>query len=270
MNQWQKKIVNSWLKKMRRVRIIPVLTLQNEKLVKTIRFKNPTYIGDPINAVKIFNEKEVDEIVILDISATKEKREPNYNKIEEIASEAFMPFAYGGGVTNLNQIEKLFKLGIEKVVLNSVLENNLNLISEAAKIFGSQSVVASIDVKKNIFGKEQAYKISGTTKINLSLVEYIKQLENAGAGELFVNSIDRDGTYQGYDLALIKQVSSLVNLPIIACGGASSIDSFLPAVQHGASAIAAGSMFIYTGSTRGILINYPKQEDLVSKVYTKI
>ncbi len=255
---------------MRRIRIIPVLTLQNEKLVKTIRFKNPTYIGDPINAVKIFNEKEVDEIVILDISATKEKREPNYAKIEEIASEAFMPFAYGGGITNINQIEKLFKLGIEKVVLNSILETNMYIVKEAAKIFGSQSIVASIDVKKSVFGKEQAYKISGSTKINLPLVEYIKQIEDAGAGELLINSIDRDGTYQGYDLALIKQVSSLVNFPIIACGGAASIDSFLPVIQNGASAIAAGSLFVYTGSTRGILINYPKQEDLVSKVYKQL
>ncbi|OFY86480.1 MAG: imidazole glycerol phosphate synthase subunit HisF [Bacteroidetes bacterium RIFCSPLOWO2_12_FULL_31_6] len=255
---------------MRRIRIIPVLTLQNEKLVKTIRFKNPTYIGDPINAVKIFNEKEVDEIVILDITATKEKREPNYAKIEEIASEAFMPFAYGGGITNIHQIEKLFKLGIEKMVLNSILETNMDLVKEAAKIFGSQSIVASIDVKKNVFGKEQAYKISGSTKINLPLVEYIKQIEDAGAGELLINSIDRDGTYQGYDLELIKQVSSSVHIPIIACGGAASIDSFLPAIQHGASAIAAGSMFVYTGSTRGILINYPKQEDLVSKVYKQL
>ena len=255
---------------MRRIRVIPVLTLQNEKLVKTIRFKNPTYIGDPINAVKIFNEKEVDEIVILDITASKEKREPNYVKIEEIASEAFMPFAYGGGITNIYQIEKLFKLGIEKVVLNSILETNMSLVKEAAKIFGSQSVVASVDIKKNIFGKEQAYKISGTTKINLPLIEYIQQLENAGVGELFINSIDRDGTYQGYDLALIKQIYSLVNLPIVACGGAASVDSFLPAIQNGASAIAAGSMFVYTGSTRGILINYPKQEELVLKVYLQL
>jgi cyclase len=255
---------------MRRIRIIPVLTLQNEKLVKTIRFKNPTYIGDPINAVKIFNEKEVDEIVILDITATKEKREPNYAKIEEIASEAFMPFAYGGGITSLNQIEKLFKLGIEKVVLNSILETNINLVTEAAKIFGSQSIIASIDVKKNIFGKTHAYKISGTTKIEASVSDYVKQLEQAGVGEFFINSIDKDGTYSGYDLELIKSISNQVNTPIVACGGASSIDSFLPAIQNGASAIAAGSMFVYTGSTRGILINYPKQEDLVSKVYCQL
>lgn len=255
---------------MRRIRIIPVLTLQNEKLVKTIRFKNPTYIGDPINAVKIFNEKEVDEIVILDITATKEKREPNYAKIEEIASEAFMPFAYGGGITSLHQIEKLFKLGIEKVVLNSVLETGIGLVGETAKIFGSQSVIASVDVKKNIFRKNNAYKISGSTKINLSINDYISQLEQAGVGEFFINSIDKDGTYSGYDLELIKQISSMVSTPIVACGGASSMDSFLPAIKNGASALAAGSMFVYTGSTRGILINYPKQDDLVNKVYIKI
>lgn len=255
---------------MRRIRVIPVLTLQNEKLVKTIRFKNPTYIGDPINAVKIFNEKEVDEIVILDITASKEKREPNYTKIEEIASEAFMPFAYGGGVKNLNQIEKLFKLGIEKVVLNSVLEDNIGLVTEAAKIFGSQSIIASIDVKKNIFGKLNAYKISGSTKINYSIDDFVNKLEEAGVGEFFINSIDKDGTYSGYDLALINQVSTKTNLPIVVCGGASSINDFLPAIQAGASAVAAGSLFVYTGATRGILINYPKQEELVNKVYQQL
>lgn len=255
---------------MRRVRIIPILTLQNEKLVKTIRFKNPTYIGDPINAVKIFNEKEVDEIVILDITASKEKREPNYTKIEEIASEAFMPFAYGGGVKTLAQIEKLFKLGIEKVVLNSVLEDNIGLVTEAAKIFGSQSIIASIDVKKNIFGKLNAYKISGSTKISCSIGDYVNKLEEAEVGEFFINSIDKDGTYSGYDLALINQVSTKTNLPIVVCGGASSINDFLPAIQAGASAVAAGSLFVYTGATRGILINYPKQEELVNKVYQQL
>lgn len=255
---------------MRRIRVIPVLTLQNEKLVKTIRFKNPTYIGDPINAVKIFNEKEVDEIVILDITASKEKREPNYAKIEEIASEAFMPFAYGGGVKNLDQIEKLFKLGIEKVVLNSALEENIDLVTKAAQIFGSQSIIASIDVKKNIFGKLNAYKISGSTKINFTIDDYVKKLEDAGIGEFFINSIDKDGTYSGYDIVLIKQLSTQTNLPIVACGGASSINDFLPAIQSGASAVAAGSLFVYTGATRGILINYPKQEELVHKVYQQL
>ncbi|PKP45412.1 MAG: imidazole glycerol phosphate synthase subunit HisF [Bacteroidetes bacterium HGW-Bacteroidetes-12] len=255
---------------MRRTRVIPVLTLQNEKLVKTIRFKNPTYIGDPINAVKIFNEKEVDEIVILDITATKEKRQPNYKKIEEIAEEAFMPFAYGGGITSLNQIEHLFKLGIEKVVINSALATNLNLLREASNIFGSQSIVASIDVKKNWLGKLSVYTNSGSEKINLPLFEYVKKLEENGAGELFINSIDLDGTYLGYDNALIKNISELVDIPIIACGGASKITDFYEVMQHGASAVAAGSLFVYQGAQKGILINYPTQEKLAEEVYKKL
>ncbi|MCC7333023.1 MAG: imidazole glycerol phosphate synthase subunit HisF [Flavobacteriales bacterium] len=255
---------------MRRIRVIPVLTLQNEKLVKTIRFKNPTYIGDPINAVKIFNEKEVDEIVILDITATEEKREPNYKKIEEIAGEAFMPFAYGGGITSLSQIEKLFKLGIEKVVVNSVLANNLSLITDASNIFGAQSIVASVDVKRNLFGKFNAYHTGGSNKIDFPLIDFVKKIEQSGAGELFINSIDNDGTYKGYDIELIKIVASVTHLPIVACGGASSVDNFLEAVKNGASAVAAGSLFVYTGSTKGILINYPKQEDLKQKFYSKI
>lgn len=243
-----------------RVRIIPVLTLQKERLVKTVKFKKPTYIGDPINAVKIFNDKEVDEIIILDITASKEKREPNYNKIEEIASEAFMPFAYGGGIKTLNQIEKLFKLGIEKVVLNSILDDNMDLIKEASKIFGSQSIVASVDVKRNIIGKQFAYKLSGSKKINEKLDIYIKKIEENGAGELFLNSIDKDGTYLGYDLELIKKINAIINIPLVVCGGANSINSFKQAIENGASAVAAGSMFVYSSSTKGILINYPKLE----------
>lgn len=255
---------------MRRIRVIPVLTLRNEKLVKTIRFKNPNYIGDPINAVKIFNEKEVDEIVILDITATKEKREPNYKKIEEIAEEAFMPFAYGGGITSLNQIELLFKLGIEKVVINSALATNLNLLREASNVFGSQSIVASVDVKKNWLGKKTVYINSGSEKINLSLFEYVKKLEENGAGELFINSIDLEGTYLGYDNALIKNISELVDIPIIACGGASKVTDFYEVIKHGASAVAASSLFVYQGVQKGILINYPTQEKLAEEVYKKL
>lgn len=255
---------------MKRVRIIPTLTLDNEKLVKTVQFKKPNYIGDPINAVKIFNEKEVDEVVLLDITATKQNREPNYRKIEEIASEAFMPFAYGGGVKNLQQIEKLFKLGIEKVVLNSILDKNINLITEAAKIFGTQSIVASVDVNKNIFGKQAAYTTSGSQKIKTPLLEYIKQLEEKGAGELFINSIDRDGTYTGYDTATLSLISSQVTIPIVACGGSRNTNDILLAIQAGASAVAAGSMFVYQGAQKGILINYPSQEKLHKEIYNQL
>jgi len=255
---------------LKRIRVIPVLTVDNEKLVKTIRFKKPNYIGDPINAVKIFNNKEVDEIVLLDITATKEKRSPNFSFIEEICSEAFMPFAYGGGITSIQQIEQLFKLGIEKVVLNSCIEDNFNLITEASNIFGSQSIVISLDFKKNIFGKYQLTKESGSKKIQYSIEDYIKKLELHGAGEIFLNVIDRDGTYQDYDYNLISEVANITTIPVVACGGAHSIESFKNAINSSASAVAAGSLFVYRGRTKGILINYPTQDQLSEEIFNKI
>ncbi|MGB0887730.1 MAG: AglZ/HisF2 family acetamidino modification protein [Vicingaceae bacterium] len=255
---------------MRRVRVIPVLTLDNEKLVKTVKFKKPNYIGDPINAVKLFNDKEVDEIVILDISATKEKRAPNYNRIEEIASEAFMPLAYGGGINSFDQIKELFKLGIEKVIINSAIENNIDLIKQTAERYGSQSVIAAIDVKKPVWGKLSAYKNSGSTKIKNKLLNYILEIEKAGAGEIFLTAIDRDGTYTDYDYDLIKLISSNCNIPVVSCGGANSLDSFLNAVKSGASAVAAGSLFVYSSASKGVLINYPDQETLIKKIFSHI
>ena len=255
---------------MRRVRVIPVLTLQNEKLVKTVRFKKPNYIGDPINAVKIFNDKEVDEIVILDISATKEKRTPNYNRIEEIASEAFMPLAYGGGINHFDQIKELFKLGIEKVIINSAIENNINLIKQTAERYGSQSVIVAIDVKKPIIGKLSAYKNGGSTKVKSALLDYLKQIELAGAGEIFLTAIDRDGTFNDYDFDLIKLISSKCSIPVVSCGGANSIQSFVNAVKSGASAVAAGSLFVYSSASKGVLINYPNQSELQKDLFNKI
>lgn len=255
---------------MRRIRVIPILTLQNEKLVKTVKFKKPNYIGDPINAVKIFNEKEVDEIIILDITATQEKRTPNYKKIEEIAEEAFMPFAYGGGIQNLAQVEKLFQLGIEKVVINSALADNLELITQIANKYGTQSIVAAIDVKKDWLGKQNAYTHSGSKKVKMPLLNFIEEIEKAGAGEVFLNHIELDGTYSGYDLDLVGKVANSTNLPLIVCGGAASVDDFYTAVSHGASAVAAGSMFVYQGKQKGILINYPSQEVLMSMLYKKL
>ena len=225
-------------------RLIPVLTVAGDKLVKTVRFKKPNYIGDPINAVKIFNDKMVDEVVLLDITATMEKRELNYKKIEEICSEAFMPFAYGGGIQRIEQIQRLFQLGIEKVILNSALLKNMNLVKEAVAIYGAQSIVASIDVKKNIFGKYFAYTHSGNRKIRQNLLDYIQSVVNAGVGEVFLNSIDRDGTYQGYDLALIKTVSQSIDIPLVACGGAAELSDFKKGIDAGASAVAAGSFFV--------------------------
>lgn len=255
---------------MRRVRVIPVLTLQNEKLVKTVKFKNPTYIGDPINAVKIFNDKEVDEIIILDISATVEKRPPNFERIEDIASEAFMPFGYGGGITTMEHIEKLFSLGIEKIILNSCIEHNEALIREAAVKYGSQSIVASIDVNKTLFGKYAIYTSSGKHKLKTDLISYVKKVQELGAGELFLNSIHLDGTYKGYDYDLISEVASSLDIPVVSCGGAQSINDFKKAIDAGASAVAAGSLFVYTGETKGILINYPTQKDLKENLFTKV
>ncbi len=256
---------------MRRIRVIPVLLIKDEGLVKTVRFKKPNYIGDPINAVKIFNEKEVDEIVILAIDCSKKKLEPNIKMIEEIAGEAFMPFAYGGGITNLEQIKKIVYAGAEKIVINTSALNNLQLISDAAKILGNQSVVVSIDVKKNIFGKYLIHSSAGLKTTNLKLPDYIKKIEEAGAGEIFINSVDKDGTYSGYDLELVKLVANSTTIPVIACGGAASVDDFKLAIREAnASAVAAGSMFVYKGRHRAVLINYPDQQTLFDKLYTKI
>lgn len=253
---------------MRRVRVIPVLLIKNGGLVKSVRFKDHKYVGDPINAVRIFNEKEVDEIVVLDISATSNNIEPNLQKISEIAGEAFMPMAYGGGIKTLDQIKKIFYQGIEKVVLNKSALENTALLTSAAKQFGSQSIVASVDVKKDIWGRYRVYCDCGTKNTGLSVTEFVKKLEQAGAGEIFLNSIDQDGTFRGYDQALVKMVSEIISIPVVACGGASSLEDFRSAVANcSASAVAAGSMFVFQGPHRAVLISYPSQEELNSKVF---
>jgi len=256
---------------MKRIRVIPVLLLQNNGLVKTVKFKHPTYIGDPINAVKIFNEKEVDELAFIDIEATVKNKEPDYTKIEEIASECFMPLAYGGGILNLEQIKRIFAIGVEKVILNSSIISNRNLISEAARIFGNQSIVASVDVRKNLFGKYDCYIKSGKNKINEKLISFVRQIQELGAGEIVLTSIDREGTFKGYDLELIKQVTEHISIPVIANGGASCVEDFEKAVNlGGASAVAAGSLFVYKSENRGVLINYPSQNELKEKLFSKI
>lgn len=255
---------------MKRVRIIPVLLLQNDGLVKSLRFKNYKYVGDPINAVRIFNDKEVDEIVLLDISATKEKRPPSIHRIKDIASEAFMPLGYGGGITKIDEIKELITAGVEKVVLNTSAVTTRSLIPEAAKWVGSQSIVVSIDVKKNWLGKYKIYTHNGTKNTDLDPVSFAKQVEDAGAGELFLNSIDRDGTFEGYDLDLIKQVSSRVNIPVVAIGGAGSLQDFKLAIDHGASAAAAGSFFVFQRPHRAVLISYPIQQELRTNIYEQV
>jgi cyclase len=255
---------------MKRVRVIPVLLLQKGGLVKSVKFENHKYVGDPINAVKIFNEKEVDEIVVLDISATKEKRPPNISQVKDIASEAFMPLAYGGGITKLDEIKELITCGVEKVVLNTSAYKNPALIMEGAKWVGSQSIVVSIDVKKNLWRKYKVYVQNGRREIETELTAYAKQAEAAGAGEIFLNSIDRDGTFEGYDEELIKLVSATVNIPVVAVGGAGQIHDFTKAVHEGASAVAAGSLFVFQRPHRAVLISYPSQIELKEKLFTQI
>ena len=253
---------------MKRIRIIPVLLIKNGGLVKSIQFKNHKYVGDPINAVKIFNEKEVDELALLDISATAEQRPPDFSKIAEIAGEAFMPLSYGGGITTLEQVKQILLSGVEKVVLNKSAVTKPELITEIANSFGSQSVVASLDVKKNFLGRYKVYTDNGSNNTSLNPVDFAKQCESKGAGEILLNSIERDGTYKGYDLELLKALSTSVNIPVVACGGAGTIEDFRMAVLEGkASAVSAGSMFVFQRPHNAVLISYPKQTDLKEKLY---
>jgi cyclase len=256
---------------MKRIRVIPVLLLKNNGLYKPHKFKNPKYIGDPINAVKIFNEKEVDEIIILDIDATAKKKEPNYKLIEEIASECFMPMAYGGGINELSQAKKLFKLGVEKVVLNYAAYSNPHLIHEIASQYGNQSVVCSIDVGKNWLGKYHTALINGTKSVKETPIDLAKKYVQHGAGELFITAIYKENTYSGYDIELIKSITENVFVPIIASGGASSIKDFTDVVSKGrASAVAVGSLFVFYGKEKGVLINFPSPEKLKTELFSKL
>lgn len=243
---------------MSRTRIIPVLTIMGNRLVKTVKFKNPNYIGDPLNAIKIFNDKRVDELIILDIDASKQNKEPNYKLIYEMAGEAFMPLGYGGGIKTLDQAKKIFSLGIEKVVLNSVLMDNPKLITQIANIFGSQSVVLSLDFKRNILGKIRPYFYSGKEFIKQDIKTFATQMIEYGIGEIILQDIEKDGTFVGYNLEMISELKDL-SIPIVAMGGCNSIENMKEALTSGANAIAAGSFFIYRNNDpKSILINYPQ------------
>ncbi len=241
-------------------RIIPVLLLKNNGLVKTVRFRDPKYVGDPINAIRIFNEKEVDELVFLDITATLEGRGPHFEMISEVASECFMPFAYGGGIRDLKTIEKLFSVGAEKVVINSHAAVDDALLRDAARQFGSQSIVGSMDVKQSFIGGYEVYVRSGTVSTRRNPLDYIRGLEDAGVGEVFLNSIDRDGTFKGYDHPLIQHLTQAVRVPVVATGGASSVSDMVKAIRiSGASAAGAGSLFVFQIKHRAVLITYPER-----------
>lgn len=248
---------------MLKTRVIPCLLLKNAGLVKTVKFKNPKYVGDPINAVKIFNDKEVDELIFLDISAAQSGQGPSLKVVSEIASECFMPLAYGGGVRSLADMRTLFTIGVEKVSVNSAAVDNPRFIREASEVFGAQSIIVSIDVKKNFRGCFEVYTQGGTKNSKIDPVDFARTMEEMGAGEILLNSIDRDGTMLGYDIDLIRKITSAVNIPVIACGGAGKIEHFSAAIERGnASAVAAGSLFVFHGRHRAVLITYPSQEEL--------
>lgn len=245
-----------------RPRIIPVLLIDDRDLVKTKRFADPTYLGDPVNAVKIFNIKRVDEIVILDISATRRRQEPDYDFIEDIASQAFMPLSYGGGISSLDQAKRVLSIGYEKVVLNTALIERSSLITEIADFAGSQSVVASIDAKR-VENDWKCVISDGSKIVNVAPSELAQSAERLGAGEIFLNCIDRDGTYDGYDIDLVRSVADNVSIPVTACGGAKGIHDLKNVLQVGhAHAAAAGSMFVFYGRLHAVLIQFPTEDEL--------
>lgn len=246
-------------------RVMPCLLLKDGGLVKTVQFRNPGYIGDPINAIRIYNEKEVDELIFLDISATIERRSPPYHVLSKIASECFMPVTYGGGIRTLEEIHEVFRLGIEKVAINTHAADDPEFVRNAAGKYGSQSIVISIDVCRKRDGQYEVMVEGGRRGIKKHPVAYAKEMEACGAGEILLTAIDREGTYRGYDIELLSTVTRAVGIPVIANGGAGKVGDFGEAVKcGGASACAAGSMVVYFGRNKAVLINYPDRHELES------
>ncbi|MFA5849806.1 MAG: AglZ/HisF2 family acetamidino modification protein [Bacteroidales bacterium] len=250
-------------------RIIPCLLISNGRLVKTQKFTNPKYVGDPINAIRIFNEKEVDELMVLDITATETGQEPNYSLIEKFAEECFMPLTYGGGISTVEQARQLFALGVEKVCLQSAALHDLSLITRLANQFGCQSILVSVDVKKNWRGKPLLYSAITKKTLQLDWCDYLRKAVEAGAGEVVLNAVDRDGMMQGMDLDLISRAAGEVNVPLIAVGGVGSLSDIKAAVDAGASAVAAGAFFVFHGPHRAVLITYPSYKELENLLMPK-
>ena len=240
---------------MLRKRIIPCLLLQNESLVKTIRFKKPSYIGDVINTVRIFNELEVDELILLDIKATTSKTEPNFELLKDIASECFMPLAYGGGIKNLEQAKKIIEIGFEKVIINSGAYSSNDLITQIADELGNQCVIGSLDVKKSFLGNYFVYSNSGNQKEKINPFQWAKELESLGAGEIMITSITQEGTWNGFDMELIEKITKQVNVPVIAHGGAGSFKDIEEVFYLNVNAAAVGSMLVYQKKGMGVLVN---------------
>jgi cyclase len=238
-------------------RIIPVLLFHRNGFYKTVKFRDPKYVGDPINVLRIFNEKEVDEVIVLDIDASNIHSQPNYDRLSSFTSEAFMPLAYGGGINDVRQIARLINIGVEKVVIGASAFRNTDLVKLAVREYGSQAVIVSIDYKRSIFGRETVRIVNGRISTGIHPLDYSKRMEDLGVGELLLSNIERDGTFSGYDFKMIEKVSKGVTIPVVAFGGAASIGDIFNVIKSGASAAAAGSFFVYNNSDKAVLINYP-------------
>jgi cyclase len=245
---------------MLRPRIIPSLLIQDKGLVKTVHFKNPKYVGDPINAVKIFNEKEVDELAVFDIDASVHGVEPDYSLIERLANQSRMPLCYGGGVKTVEQAQRIFGLGIEKIALSSAIIKNPELIPEIAERVGTQSVVAVLDVKKKLLGGYEIYTHNGKKSTGLNPFEFAAKLQQLGVGEIVINSIDQDGAMKGFDMNLVDKIREAVSIPLTVLGGAGSLNDINKVIdKHGVIGVAAGSLFVFKGVYKAVLINYPSR-----------
>lgn len=255
---------------MYRPRLIPVLLIENNYLIKTKKFKEKNYIGDPINAVKIFNDLEADEIFLLDIYASSKNNSISIELVKEVGEEANMPFCVGGGIKSINQIREILKNGAEKVVLGNEAAKNPNFISEASEYFGSSTIAVCVDYRTNIFGKQECFYNNGKNKLKINIYEYIKKIELLGAGEIILQCVDRDGMRNGYDINFINKVQNKMNIPLVAVGGASNIKDFKTLNDTcKVNGIAAGSFFVYHGDLDGVLINYPKKEE-VREIFDEI
>ena len=245
---------------MLRPRIIVSLLLHDKGLVKTVNFKSPKYVGDPINAVRIFNEKEVDELAFFDIDASVLNKEPDYVLIEKLANQSRMPICYGGGVKTVDQAQKIFSLGIEKIALSSSVIQNPSLVTQIAERVGSQSVIVVLDIKKKLLGGYEVYTHNGKKATGINPIKFAKDLEQLGAGEIIINSIDQDGLMKGYDFNLIDKITETISIPLTVLGGAGSLSDIEKVIQkHGVIGVAAGSLFVFKGPYKAVLINYPTQ-----------
>lgn len=242
-------------------RVIPILLLSGERLVKTSRYRNPSYVGDPVNVVKIFNEKEVDELVILDIDASIRNVDPQFKFLKKLATECFMPLSYGGGIKNIRQAERLFEIGVEKIIVTSAWHHDLGLMENLASRFGSQALVGGLDLKTNFFGRPVVWNKGVARPSKTSPLDQAIRLVESGVGELLINSVDREGLRIGYDIQTLKTIASNLNIPVIINGGAGSLAHMKMAISEGgASAVAAGAMFVYNSVHNGVLISYPKYQ----------